>query len=48
MSDKEKQMIEKIAALPEGLQQRFVDRIDGAAMALDELHEGKEARDNDA
>ena len=36
MSEKEKSMIEKIAKLP-GLQDKFADKLDGAAMALDVL-----------
>lgn len=37
MSEKEKAMLEKLAALPEPLQDRFLDRIQGATMALDML-----------
>lgn len=35
MSEKEKAMIEKIAQLPSELQNRIVDQIDGAIMAMD-------------
>lgn len=37
MSEKEKAMLEKLAALPAPLQDRFLDRIQGATMALDML-----------
>lgn len=37
MSEKEKNMIEKIAKLPPELQNRLCDKIDGAVMALDTL-----------
>lgn len=37
MSEKEKSMIEKIAKLPSELQDKFADKLDGAAMALDVL-----------
>ena len=37
MSEKEKAMLEKLAALPAPLQDRFLDRIQGATMALDVL-----------
>lgn len=37
MSEKEKSMIEKIAKLPPELQDKFADKLDGAAMALDVL-----------
>ena len=36
-SEKEKSMIEKIAKLPPELQDKFADKLDGAAMALDVL-----------
>ena len=35
MSEKEKSMIEKIAKLPPELQDKFADKLDGAAMALE-------------
>ena len=41
MSEKEKAMIEKIAQLPSELQNRIVDQIDGAIMAMDMLADGK-------
>lgn len=31
------ELLEKIRALPEGTQQRFLDKLDGAAMAFDDL-----------
>lgn len=37
MSDKEKQMLEKIAALPDPIKEKFIDRLDGARIALDVL-----------
>ena len=37
MSQKEMEMLEKIRALPEGTQQRFLDKLDGAAMAFDDM-----------
>ena len=37
MSEKEKQMLEKISKLPAALQEKFVDRLQGAVMALDVL-----------
>ena len=42
MSEKEKAMLEKLAALPAPLQDRFLDRIQGATMALDMLGVRKE------
>ncbi len=45
MSEKEKTVIEKMAQLPPELQDKFVDKIDGAIMALDMLGKGdKEER----
>lgn len=35
MSEKQKALAEKIAALPEKLQDKFTDKVDGAIMALD-------------
>lgn len=40
MSEKEKTVIEKMAQLPPELQDKFVDKIDGAIMALDMLGKG--------
>lgn len=37
MSDKEKEMVQKISELPDRLQDKFLDRLDGAVMALDVL-----------
>lgn len=35
MSQKDRELLEKIKALPEGTQQRFLDKLDGAAMVLE-------------
>jgi len=46
MSEKEKEIVEKIAALPPQLQDKFLDRVEGAIMALDATTaEKKEADD---
>lgn len=37
MSEKDMAMLEKIKGLPAALQEKFVDRIDGAAMAVEAL-----------
>ena len=37
MSEREKQLLEGVAKLPEPLRKQFLDKIDGAAMALDYL-----------
>ena len=37
MSEKEHDMLEKIRSLPKPLQEKFVDRLDGAVMAIDTL-----------
>lgn len=37
MSEKEKNMLDKIAQLPPELQDRIADKLDGAVMALDAL-----------
>lgn len=37
MSEKQKQILDKFAKLPEPLQDKFLDRIQGATMALDVL-----------
>lgn len=37
MSEKEKAMLEKIAALPDPIKEKFIDRLDGARIALDVL-----------
>lgn len=44
MSEKEKDMLEKIAALPAPLQDKFLERIQGATMALDVLDAEKAAK----
>lgn len=43
MSEKEKTILEKMAQLPPELQDKFLDKIDGAIMALDML--GKDGKD---
>lgn len=35
MSEKEKQLLDKIAKLPEPLQDKFLDRLEGARLAID-------------
>lgn len=40
MSEKEKAMLEKIAALPDPIKEKFIDRLDGARIALDVLGVG--------
>lgn len=37
MSEKEKQILHEISKLPPNLKDRFLDKIEGAAMALDAL-----------
>ena len=44
MSEKEKRMVEGIAKLPDTMKERFLDKIEGAVMALDLL--GKEDTDD--
>ena len=53
MSEKEKakvtEMVKKIAALPEPLRQRILDKADGAMMAMDAMQQaetGKDAADS--
>lgn len=46
MSEKEKRMVEGIAKLPDTMKERFLDKIEGAVMALDLL--GKEDTDDAA
>jgi hypothetical protein len=49
MSEKQKALIEKIAQLPDTLQDKFIDRVDGAIFALDFVESqntAKEAKDN--
>jgi hypothetical protein len=35
MSQKDRELLEKLRALPEATQQRFIDKLDGAAMVLE-------------
>lgn len=44
MSEKEKKIVEGIAKLPDPMKERFLDKIEGAVMALDLL--GKEDSDD--
>lgn len=44
MSEKEKTILEKMAQLPPELQDKFVDKIDGAVMALDMLGKGDKGK----
>lgn len=39
MSEKEKAILNKMAKLPEPLQDKFLDRLEGAAMAIDMMKE---------
>lgn len=48
MSSQEKTMCAKIAQLPPELQQQFLDKIDGAAMALEILAKDKEQPHDDS
>lgn len=50
MSEREKTLVEAIAALPEPVQKRFYDQAQGAALALDMLdaQHGADQEDNDA
>ena len=43
MSEKAQMILEKVSAMPEPLQDKFLDRLDGAAMAVETLSAGKEA-----
>lgn len=46
MSDKEKELVKRISALPAELQGKFLDQARGAEMALDMLQgETREAKD---
>ena len=53
MSEKEKELCAKVAKLPQELLDKFVDKIDGAAMAIevlaaaDKAEQGKEAGKNE-
>lgn len=47
MSEKEKTILSKMAKLPEQLQDKFLDRLEGAAMAIDMMKEVEhEPREN--
>ncbi len=46
MSEKEKQVVEKIAALPEAVRERFLTMAEGAVIAVEELREEKEEEDD--
>lgn len=47
MSEKAQAILEKVAAFPEKLQDKFLDKLDGAAMYADVMSEtGKEEADN--
>ena len=48
MSEKEKKLVEAIAALPEPVQKRFYDQVAGAALALDMLGGAAEQEGGDA
>jgi hypothetical protein len=51
MSEKQKALIEKIAQLPDTLQDKFIDRVDGAIFALDFVESqntAKEAKADDS
>lgn len=37
MSEKEKDLVQKIAAMPDRLKEKFLDKADGALMAMDAL-----------
>lgn len=39
MSEKEKQVVEKIAALPEAVRERFLTMAEGAVIAVEELRD---------
>lgn len=47
MSEKEKAIIEKIAALPDPLKQRFIDQADGALMAMDVMGKPMDEQPNE-
>lgn len=44
MSEKERVLLEKIARLPKDVQDRFVDKIDGAATAVEVLKTAQPAQ----
>ena len=45
MSEKEKKIVEGIAKLPDQMKERFLDKIEGAVMALDMLAPQKGEQD---
>lgn len=47
MSDTEKDLVERVAKLPEPLRARFLDQVKGAAMALDILEEKAEKQEEE-
>ena len=44
MSDKEKRIMEGVSKLPGPLKDRFLDKLEGAAMALDALSADKDTK----
>lgn len=46
MSEKEKQVVEKIAKLPEQVLERFLTMAEGAVIAVEELREEQEDEDD--
>ncbi len=46
MSEKEKQVVEKIAKLPEQVRERFLTMAEGAVIAVEELREEQEDEDD--
>ncbi len=47
MSEKEKSLVEKIAAMPDRLKEKFLDKADGALMAMDAMKEQPEKKEAD-
>ena len=45
MSEKEKALVEKIAAMPDRLKEKFLDKADGALMAMDAMKDAKPEAD---
>lgn len=46
MSEKEKQVVEKIAALPEQVREKFLTMAEGAVIAVEQLREEQEDDDD--
>lgn len=46
MSEKEKQILDKIAKLPAPLQDKFLDRLEGARLAIDAIGTPPKEGDN--